>query len=387
MRNFFNGLLGFFSSYGLAAVLFLFLLLLTYLGTLEQIEHGLYATQKKYFESLMVVHHFGKLPVVLPGVYLLLILLSVNIVCGGILRIRKGWNQAGVLISHSVILLLLLGGYITFQYSQRGHMTLYEGQQSNVVVSYHEWEVALTSPLPDGGKREVVLPQEVFEGPATHGSKTVRAEALPFDLVLSGFAPNANPRSGSGAVRREKVVDGFFLQPMPLEKEQERNVAGIYATFTEKATGQQHDVLLWGLQQYPAKLILGGEEWSADLRRKQWQVPFTIHLDKFTRELHPGTNMPRAFMSDVTKVEDGLTQQIKISMNQPLRHKGLTFYQASWGPQNAGPNDPLFSSFAVSRNPADKFPLYACIVITFGMALHFIMKLRRYLRREMQRSV
>jgi hypothetical protein len=34
------------------------------------------------------------------------------------------------------------------------------------------------------------------------------------------------------------------------------------------------------------------------------------------------------------------------------------------------------------RNPADQYPLYACIVIATGMILHFGRKLTRYIRVE-----
>jgi hypothetical protein len=42
----------------------------------------------------------------------------------------------------------------------------------------------------------------------------------------------------------------------------------------------------------------------------------------------------------------------------------------------------LFSTFAVVRNPADQFPLYACIVIATGLVLHFTRKLLRHIRLE-----
>src|SRR5437868_8068223 len=39
------------SSFGLATTVLALLLLVTFLGTLEQVEHGLFDSQKKYFES------------------------------------------------------------------------------------------------------------------------------------------------------------------------------------------------------------------------------------------------------------------------------------------------------------------------------------------------
>jgi len=92
-------------------------------------------------------------------------------------------------------------------------------------------------------------------------------------------------------------------------------------------------------------------------------------------------------MSYITKVNpDGGTEKIRISMNEPLREQGFTFFQASWGPADAKPGDPLYSSFAVVRNPADQWPLYACIVVTVGLVLHFGQKLARYIRAESRRT-
>ena len=69
-------------------------------------------------------------------------------------------------------------------------------------------------------------------------------------------------------------------------------------------------------------------------------------------------------------------------MNEPLRLAGYAFYQASWGPPDAGPNDALFSSLAVAWNPADQVPLYGSTVICFGLLVHFLVKLAGYLKAE-----
>jgi len=77
--------------------------------------------------------------------------------------------------------------------------------------------------------------------------------------------------------------------------------------------------------------------------------------------------------------------KINIRMNEPLRYKGYTFFQASWGPQDARPGDPLFSTFAVVRNPADQWPKYACYVIGLGLLIYFAQKLGGYIRAQNRR--
>lgn len=85
--------------------------------------------------------------------------------------------------------------------------------------------------------------------------------------------------------------------------------------------------------------------------------------------------MAREFSSYVTKVEDGVRRDVHVTMNEPFRHRGYTFYQSGWGPKDAPPGEPLFSTFSVVRNPADRIPLIACLVIAAGLVVQFGRKL------------
>lgn len=372
----------FISSYGFAVVLLLFLLLLTFLGTLEQAELGLYAVQQKYFESIFLVHHFfGVVPVPLPGAYLCMILFAANLICGGILRAPKDWRTPGVLITHIGILVMLAGAFVTFKYSLDGNMRLYEGEESDEFVSYNDWVIEIGRP--EAGAEMLVIQQDKFIDLKPHEERTFRAPSLPFTLTLSGFGRNTEPAPAgqSGA----RAVDGITLRQLPLDPKGEQNAAGTYVSVTDKASGETTEGIVWGYARQPFIVESGGEDWAIHLTHKTWQVPFSLRLDKFHHELHPGTNMPANFESEVTKFEDGSEEQIRIWMNHPLRNQGYTFFQSSWGPSNAGPNDPLYSVFSVVKNPADASPLWSCIIISIGMSIHFLQKLLRYLKLESRR--
>ena len=371
------------ASFPLSCVLFLLLLLLTYLGTLYQVEHGLYQAQRRYFESLVLVHWaFGRFPIPLPGTYLLLIVLAVNLTLGGIVRVRMGWSKFGILITHAGILVMLAGSFVTYRYSTAGHMTLYEGESSSEFQSSNEWEIAVGEAT-GGPTREYLIPARDFMHLSGTRTRTFRFPDLPFELILRGFAPNARPtpekKPGEG-------VDGFMLMSQERSREEEANLPGIVAVLRESQGGAERSALLWAGAFQPWVTPAGGKTWAVELRPRRWTLPFTITLDKFTRELHPQTNMPSKFISDVTKTEQGVAQQARITMNEPLRNLGYTLYQSSWGPSNARPGDRLYSVFAVVRNPAEQFPLYSCLIITIGMAIHFMQKLTAYLRAERRRS-
>lgn len=374
----------FLGSFGFACILFLFMALLTFIGTLEQTKYGLFDVQKKFFESGIVLHDMFGIPVPLPGVFLLMILLAVNLLVGGMIRLRKSWSRVGVFIIHIGIALLLVAGFIKTFWSDDGNMQLFPEQQASEFRHYFDWEVTVSKTTPTDGKiREYVIPDEDFLHLDSVGDCTFDSVDLPFKVVLWRFMRNCSPRIGTSA--RFPGVDGAYLEPLAPAKEAEQNLAGIHISIAEKGSVSSQEGLLWAGSMIPMTFLVDGEEWAVSLAHKRFQLPFTVRLDKFTRELHPRTNMAKVYMSDITKVEDGVEQPIKVSMNEPLRHEGYTFFQASWGPQNARPGDRLFSVFAVVRNPSDHYPLYSCIIIGIGLLIHFIMKLNKHLKSEARR--
>lgn len=380
MSRLLKRIIDFLSSLGLSCILFLLLLVLTYLGTLYQVEHGLYEAQRKYFESFFLIHRaFGVLPVPLPGTYLVSIVLCANLVLGALVRARKDWKRLGLWIAHAGIVVLLGGSFAAFQWSDEGHMTLNEHEQADVFESYNEWEITVRETASSGEVDEQVIGQQHLR---SGRDVTFAFEAVPFTVSVSGYESNCEPRPASVGKTGARVIDGFTLKSKPINKKQGRNAAGAYITVTETGGGKSHEGILWGWAQHPFRFSAGGKQWDIDMHRRRWTLPFTIVLDKFTHERHPGTMMPKTFRSDVTRIEDGVSQQIEISMNKPMRHRGYSFYQSSWGSDNAGPGTRIYSVFSVVRNPADQVPLYACIIITVGLTLYFSLRLASHLRRE-----
>ena len=135
---------GVLSSLELCCVLLLCLFVLTILGTFYQIDHGLYAAKKRYFESLLLWHEVGGISIpVFPGGVACMLLLSVNMVLGGLLRARATARSIGVVIVHVGILFLLVAGLVKMISGEEGTLRLFEGQQSDYFESEHHWEVAI----------------------------------------------------------------------------------------------------------------------------------------------------------------------------------------------------------------------------------------------------
>lgn len=374
-------------SQGTTCVILFLLFVLTFLGTLEQTRSGLFDVQKKYFTSMIVLHDLpGGFKLPLPGVYLLMVLLSVNLLIGGLVRLRRRWSNAGLFIVHGGIMFLLISSLITHHFTQEGQMTLAPGETSSEFHSYHEWELAISDTSDPGLDIEYIIPKNEFDTADRGRTRTFYSDAIPFDLTVTGYVRNGMPTPAEDGVTHpaHPVIDGFYINRLEVNKANEQNTPALYLTIRDKNTGRLDEDILWGASLQPVIIRSEGKTYTVDLRRRKWDVPFAIHLKKFTRELHPGTMTPRAFESEVVKIEGQDRRDILIRMNEPLRHRGYTFFQSSYFED---PRTGVFSStLAVVRNPADQFPLVACVVITLGMLIHFGVKLQRHLKVEREQQ-
>jgi cytochrome c biogenesis protein ResB len=224
------------------ACLFL-LFVLTFWGTIAQVQHGLYAAQERYFSSFVFLAA-GFMP--FPGAQSVLWALFVNLICSLIVTLKKytQWVNSGLLIIHLGLILYFVAAFMIFHFSQESSVRLAEGEQTNVSVS--------TQPT---------------------------------------------------------------IKRLPL--------------------------------------------------------PFTIRLEHFKAEFHPGTEVAKSFESMVTLTTGSLERQVRIYMNNPLRYKDYTIYQASYDTDSTGRQH---STLAVVKNFARVLPYIACFAVFLGLALHFLIQ-------------
>jgi hypothetical protein len=456
MGRLLRGLVALLGSYGLCIAVLALLFLLTLFGTLEQRFASIYDVQRKYFESLLLtevrVSKAGAWPVLLPGGYLLLSILAVNLLVGGIVRVRKSaaavglalatvgllalvmpqisaggvlvvgglvtallfvvtawawpgkdWGRLGVLIVHGGIVVLLAAGLVEHQLSTKGTLALAEAdggpyaRAGDEFQAYYEWDLVIAEHVEgEGGPvRERIAPFERFEGLDPGDSVRFEHADLPFDVRVSGFHRNCVV-----VVEPDGGVDGLALRRLAPETQQaERNSPGMLVTLLGKgAGGTTQRALLHADQSHPWRVRMGagtGAErvYDVDLRRRRWEVPFTLRLEEFTAAYHPGTTRPKEFSSQVTMIEHGTSEPVLITMNQPLRHRGYTFFQSSFEPSRPAltrdgrvVDTPPVSIFSVVKNPADTWPLTACGIILVGLTYMMLRKLASHVRAERRRQ-
>lgn len=379
----------FFSGFGLATILILLLGILTWLATLEQVEKGLYPTLLKYFDLKawyvipeLKILHIGDRPIKfpLPGGYWVCTLLFVNLLLGGILRARRGWRHVGVLISHCGILFMLVAGGVAHWMEERGNMAISEGETSDFAEDYIEYVIEVAE-IKDGKPTNIQVIRKEFLGDLTGSTpRKFLLPQMPFDLEINGWLENSQPIAATERApeKGEYIADGYYLAQKDGDVRAEANTAGIYARVAERDGTLQKPFILAGASFYPYTLRHGDRVFTIDMRKRLWPMPFKVRLEKFTATFHPGTSRPESFSSKVVRIEDGHEIPATIQMNEPMRYKGLTFFQASYGPQGAAPGAKLFSVFEVVSNPSDQWPKYSLCIVALGLALHFILKLVTY---------
>ncbi|MGA1225456.1 MAG: cytochrome c biogenesis protein ResB [Phycisphaerales bacterium] len=124
---------------------------------------------------------------------------------------------------------------------------------------------------------------------------------------------------------------------------------------------------------------VGGKRYAIALRFERNYRPYTISLIDFRHDRFVGTQVARNFSSQVRLVDPtrGVDREVLISMNNPLRYEGETFYQASFAPDDSG------TVLQVVRNPGWLLPYISCTVVTLGMLVHFGVRMWESTRRRL----
>lgn len=371
------------SSFWLACVLLGCMMYLTFFGTYAQIDIGLFEATKVYFTSWFLWRDLGSFALpYFPGGKLCMALLALNMFTGGFIRMRITKRNVGVVVVHIGIAFMLIAGLVKLQWSEEGKIGLMEGETSSYFDSFQLWEVAIWDMDQPFTGNELVIPDVHLSDLTGDKKRTFSHPDLPFELELSGFVKNCSVQpKGPNWQAAGPVVEGWgFYQQDPMV-DAERNVGGLHANVL--ANGRVQPGLLWGRQFAPWTVEAGGKRWAIDMRNERYPMPFSIQLDDFIKDDHPGMSMARAFKSHVTKIDaDGSQEKVLIQMNEPLREGNLVLFQSSFNQFNGRE----YSVFSVVRNVSDKWPEYSLWVTTVGMLWVFGTKLILFVRRQSKRA-
>lgn len=344
---------------------FPWLMVLLIIGTIAQKEMGIFTAQKLYFSSWIV--WLGLLP--MPGAYLTLGFISASLLVKFIGFSPWQKSKTGNILSHFGVLLLMVGGLLTAATQKENFIMLREGQEAASVSDYHARVLTIQ-------KDEDTIASLPFEKLEKNGA--IDLPALPFSIEVLESCANCQPVMNQNAEGKKGFAQKVSLEPKAPEKENEANMSGI--TFRVSGADEKDNGIYIAVEEIPMypEIHKDGATYILKMGRAQHALPFSITLDEFTRDLHPGTEMARGFSSHITLKDGEASWPYTISMNSPLRYKGYTFYQSSFSIRPDGE----FSILSVVQNKGRVFPYIASAVLFAGLLTHLLI-CSRTRKREM----
>ena len=363
-------LLNVFLSLKLAIATLTWLMILTFVGTLYQAEHGLFAAQEKFYNSWIFILGF----VPLPGAQFTLAVLFLNLLAALIWQFQLGWRRVGLLILHLGLLLLLAGGFVTHYFGEESFLSLQEGESNSVSLDYRNWELSVWE------GREPLRNVQAYDL-----SKRSRGQRFMFpdwSMEVEAIAYHKNCRAFTGGEQAENIVANpdqiTTLEPQPENRDPEADIPG--GVFAVQGLGEGVEkMLLYGGQLRPTSIKAGDREFHFALRKKRYPLPLTVRLLDFEKAFHPNSQIPRSFSSQVMVNIQGVEREAHIKMNEPFRYLGYTFFQASYAETDT---EVEVSTFAITRNYGRLIPYVATGVTFVGLVIHFLVMLLSRKREE-----
>lgn len=386
-----------FASLKLTVVLLALLIVLVFAGTWAQIDMGIWTTLETYFRTFFVWIPFaiflprhwdvpGGIP--FPGGWLLGALLMINLITAHAVRFRYRRSRIGILLIHVGLILLLVGELVTGLLSEESRMSIDEGQTVQYAEDTRTVELAVVDTSDPARDRVVAIPASRLRRKGL-----IQDRLLPFDVQVEQFYHNADLFDGSTAnvstsaplaTRGFGAELGLQARPKPPASGVDQDEMDLPVAYVSVIAGGRN-LGTWMAALYfsllprfgPQEFQVDGTTYTLALRYARTYKPYSIHLLDFRHDRYLGTETPRNFSSrvrlvDATQNED---REVLISMNNPLRYRGETFYQASFKQGDLG------TVLQVVRNPGWLLPYLACSLGALGMILHFGMHLLRFIRR------
>jgi hypothetical protein len=408
-----------FISLRLTVVLLAFAIVLVFIGTLAQVDEGLYNAQARYFRQWIILGFdlFGQnIPLPLPGGYLIGTMLLLNLVAAHLYRFQLSVKKIGIQLAHSGVILLLVGQLATDMLARESQMRFIEGETKSHAESPRNYELAFMNDLGTDGEEVIAIPGRLL---AKGGD--IQNANLPFTIHVESFWKNSEssfraPMMKNGPpLTSNGVASSFDFSPAAEAKNpDEKNVPTalieiigkngslgdwivsgwtsddevvevLRQTYGEQVGAQMAQKIIGQLIQ-PQSIEADGKKFTFALRSERVYYPFSLKLLKATHMVYEGTEIPKDFRSRVQlrNPQTGEDREIEISMNHPLRYAGLTFYQYQMDAGEAVRQAGRVSSsvLQIVHNPSWLTPYIGCGLVALGLVTQFMFHLIGFLSKR-----
>ncbi|MBL9170359.1 MAG: cytochrome c biogenesis protein CcsA [Verrucomicrobiales bacterium] len=384
-------------------------IILVFIGTLAQVELGLHATQARYFQSVFVYwtpeRTQWRIPV-WPGGWLLGGVLLVNLIAAHLQRFEWSWRKSGIVLIHFGLIVLLIGQFFTEIFQVESFMVIENQGRKNFSEDARKHELAIVDVTDPLHSTTVAIPETFLSSKGE-----IKDPQLPFTLRVKEFYRNSTPvLFDSQANGKRFAANQGFGQRMGLEERattakmnDENKPAALVEVIAANQPLGEWSVSTWltkngykdrlrdfqiergmpmdSLADQPQQFTHAGRTYTISLRPVRYYKSYSIELIQFTHARYQGTDIPKDYSSRI-HLRNERTQEereVLISMNNPLRYGGETYYQAGFLEKDAG------TILQVVRNPAWLAPYSSCIVVGLGLLIHFSIHFFKFLKESPSR--
>lgn len=347
----------FLTSLKLAIVCLALLSILVIWGTFYQVDFGVYAAQKRFFDSWFFLIS-GIIP--FPGVKSILAVLCINLLSSGIRIFSLKPQKAGILLIHLGTVVLIIGSAFSSFLVNESVLSMYEGEKANISVKHGTWEVAFYKQIGSNIKSIKSCSITDLKNGDTISLSEIGVTATIKDIYQNCLAFGSSPHA----------IDS--IKPKALSHKREENLPGMNLVIDKKdgAESLKFDVALYAGAGAPTMYAIDSDTVLMLLQPANVKLPVVVELLNFSKEDHPGTSNAKSYQSRVRIANDKVDREVVISMNRPLRYLNFTFYQTSFKQENGR----SASTLSVVENPVRFMPYLAGIIMITGLFLHFIIK-------------
>lgn len=257
-------------------------------------------------------------------------------------------------------------------------------QMSNERVSESEWIVLGGRPLQVKplGPAQIVLAKKGHYSYTGGNILLLEYEKASEKLDYTVFTSSKNGKTRVGKVQAgESIETGWMgltfriLKYLPKATETweytpiERSGEGVTSAIRFKFKGKEY----WASLNSSMRLFSDDAYFIFIFANRQLTLDFSLKLNEFRLGRYQGTMRAATYESDV-QVQEGeaLGDKVTISMNEPLKYKGFTFYQSSFQQDEMG--QPTMSILSVNRDPGRPWKYLGSLFIVFGIIHLFYFK-------------
>ncbi len=281
-----------------------------------------------------------------------LILVCVNLIACSVTRFRFRRRRIGAAVIHWSLVLMAVGITVTTIWGRNGMIFLEEGQSvcefdakgRDVHLGYHvRLDDFMLELYGTSAERLTVVMKE-------SGLKEEYPVRIGTEVVVEVPAGQGDPDGGPGTYRLKVLayIPDFVITDLKTMRVETRTSRPNNPAIGVSISGPGGDSERWLFARYPAGM------------HKDEALPFELVYSW-------APNRVKQFRSKLSVLEDGkVVKEKTISVNDPMKYRGFTFYQTTYDQQKES-----WSGLQVSKDPGVPFVYSGAAFLSLGLIMVF----------------